>query len=97
MENEYWKDLNIEGGWYQISNLGRMRKNTLLHPFVDKKGYHRVYIRRSNLKGLEPILSVLKRNFKWLLKKIRFCARIQVWTVDWFKLLFQQLPYACRR
>lgn len=46
MENEYWKDLNIEGGWYQISNLGRMRKNTLVHPFVDKKGYHRVYIRR---------------------------------------------------
>lgn len=45
MDNEYWKDLNLESGWYQISNLGRIRKVALLHPYIDKTGYSRVCIR----------------------------------------------------
>ena len=56
MENEIWKTINDFDGLYEVSNFGRVKSlqqfhgttERILKPFLNKWGYYRVSLRKSN-------------------------------------------------
>lgn len=58
MENEQWRDINGYEGWYQVSNLGRVKSLDRIVDHVSKNGLRSSMMRRGHIFKL--VLSTAK-------------------------------------
>lgn len=63
---EVWKDIDGYEGYYQVSNLGRVRNiksNIILKPYINKGGYFQVTLYKDKAKKLNRVHRLVAQAF----------------------------------